>query len=110
MLVDAFSELANSIETAFVFGSMATGKHHARSDLDICVLGDVTLLEVVKALGPVQDDLSREVNPTVMSVTDFVKQYEDRNRFAERIVDEPKIFVIGDESEFEKLIENRATR
>ena len=109
LLGDALSELAKRIEIAFVFGSMAAGKHHADSDLDICVLGDVSLLEVVKALGPVQDSLSREINPVVMCVSDFIKQYDERSRFAARVVDEPKIFVIGGEHEFGKLIENRAT-
>jgi predicted nucleotidyltransferase/DNA-binding MarR family transcriptional regulator len=108
LLNDALAALAARIQVAFVFGSVATGKQHAGSDLDVCVLGDVELLEVVKALGSVQENLRREINPVVMSATRFIDQLVQHERFAERIYDEPKIFVIGNEDEFRKLIEDWA--
>ncbi|TDJ46187.1 MAG: MarR family transcriptional regulator [Gammaproteobacteria bacterium] len=109
LLGDALAAIADRIEVAFVFGSVAAGKQHAGSDLDICVLGDVELLEVVKALGAVQENLHREINPVVMSATRFVEQLAHHERFAERIYDEPKIFMIGGEDEFGKLIKDQAT-
>ena len=39
------------------------GQQQAGSDIDVCVLGKVSLLEVVKALSPVQETLRREMNP-----------------------------------------------
>jgi DNA-binding transcriptional ArsR family regulator len=108
LLNDALAALAARIQVAFVFGSVAAGKQHAGSDLDVCVLGDVELLEVVKALGSVQENLRREINPVVMSATRFIDQLVQHERFAERIYDEPKIFVIGNEDEFRKLIEDWA--
>ncbi len=107
LLKDALTPIASRIRIAFVFGSMAAGKQHAHSDLDICVLGEIELLEVVKALGSVQESLQREINPVVMSAARFTEQLAHHDRFAERILDEPKIFVIGDESEFGKLVEDR---
>ena len=109
LLGDALAALAGRIEVAFVFGSVAAGKQHAGSDLDICVLGDIELLEVVKALGAVQENLHREINPVVMSTARFVEQLTHHDRFAERIFNEPKIFVIGSEDEFGKLIKDQAT-
>ena len=109
LLGDALAAIADRIEVAFVFGSVAAGKQHAGSDLDICVLGDVELLEVVKALGAVQENLHREINPVVMSATRFVEQLAHHERFAERIYDEPKIFMIGGEDEFGQLIKDQAT-
>ena len=50
---------------------MASGRQRVGSDLDICVLGDVSLLEVVKALSSVQESLRREVNPVVMTAGEF---------------------------------------
>ncbi len=108
LLKDALVPLTSRIRVAFVFGSVAAGKQHARSDLDICVLGEVELLDVVKALGSVQESLQREINPVVMSAARFIEQLSHHDRFAERIRDEPKIFVIGDEDEFEKLVEDWA--
>ena len=107
LLKDALEPIASKIRIAFVFGSLAAGKQHARSDLDVCVLGDVELLEVVKALGSLQESLQREINPVVMSATRFIEQLAHHDRFVERIRDEPKIFVIGDEDEFGTLVEDR---
>jgi predicted nucleotidyltransferase/DNA-binding transcriptional ArsR family regulator len=108
LLNDALTPLVDRIQLAFVFGSMASGKQHAHSDLDICILGNVELLDVVKALGSVQDSLRREINPVVMDTTRFIDQLAQHERFAERIYDEAKIYVIGDDDEFAKLVENRA--
>jgi predicted nucleotidyltransferase len=108
LLSDALSPLADRIEVAFVFGSMAAGKQHAGSDLDICVLGDVDYVDVVKALGVMQDEVHREINPVVMTATKYFAQLADHDRFVERVDHEPKIFVIGSEDEFEKLAEDWA--
>ncbi len=107
-LTTALKPISDRINFAFVFGSMASGTQHAKSDLDICVLGEVELIQVVKALGSVQESLRREINPVVMSVKQFSSDLLNHERFAERLVAEPKIFVIGDENEFGKLAQNQA--
>ena len=107
-LTTALEPIADRIDLAFVFGSMASGKQHAKSDLDICVLGEVELLDVVKAIGSLQESLRREINPVVMSAKQFASDLANHERFAERLVAEPKIFVIGDENEFRKLTQNQA--
>ena len=107
-LTTALEPIADRIDVAFVFGSMASGKQHAKSDLDICVLGEVELLDVVKAIGAVRESLRREINPVVMSAKQFASDLANHERFAERLAAEPKIFVIGDENEFRKLTQNQA--
>jgi len=103
LLIDALQGLDAKIELALVFGSMASGRQVSSSDIDVLVLGNLRLVEVVKALAPVQAKLGREINPVVMSVQNFVAQLEKQDRFAMRLLDEPKIFVKGDEGEFAKL-------
>jgi predicted nucleotidyltransferase len=107
-LTTALEPIADRIDVAFVFGSMASGKQHARSDVDICVLGEVELLDVVKAMGSLQESLRREINPVVMSAKQFASDLANQERFAERLVAEPKIFVMGDENDFRKLTQNPA--
>jgi len=109
LLANALSELTGKIEVAFVFGSMASGRQKAGSDVDVCVLGDVSLLEVVKALSTVQETLRREINPVVMTVKKFSEQLVKQDRFVTRVLGEPKVFVIGDEDEFAKLVEDWTT-
>jgi len=109
LLHDALSELESYIDLAFIFGSMATGQQSSSSDVDVLVLSNLSLVEVVKALSPMQTTLGREVNPVVMTLNQYIAQLDKQDRFAIRVLEEPKIFVMGNESEFEKLVADRIT-
>lgn len=109
LLSDALSGLAGKIDMAFVFGSMASGTQKSASDVDVCVVGDISMLDVVKALSPVQTTLGREINPVVMTAEKFAQQSGKRDRFVMRLRTEPKIFVLGHDDDFAKLIADRAT-
>ena len=103
VLREGLKPLADRIAVAFVFGSMATGIQRAGSDVDIFIIGRVSLLDVVKALGQAQEHLAREMNPVVMSKRKFLDARKANERFVRRILDEPKLFVIGDASGLEEL-------
>lgn len=103
LLREALADLDHNIDAAFVFGSMASGRQTAGSDLDICVLGDVSLLEVVKALSPVQEKLRREINPVVMATGKFRALAEKKDRFVTRVLNEPTLFVKASRDELAKL-------
>ena len=110
LLRDVLREYAEKIDTAFVFGSMATGRQIPSSDVDVMVLGDVQLIDVVKALSSLSETLGREINPVVMTTDDFVADLAKKKRFAARIMDERKVFVIGSEREFAELIQDQSAR
>lgn len=110
LLRDALSELRDKIDSAFVFGSMASGKQTSFSDVDVMVLGDVQLIDVVTALAPVGEMLRREINPVVSTVADFAADLDKNKRFAVRVMEEDKVFVIGDERELGELTQDRSTR
>ena len=95
LLRDALAPLASRIEAAFVFGSMAIGTESANSDVDVFVLGNVGFTDVVAALSPLRKRLGREINPVVTTPADFAAQRASRDRFVTRVMDEPKLFVIG---------------
>jgi predicted nucleotidyltransferase len=96
VLREALRPLADRIAVAFVFGSMATGTQHVGSDVDIFILGRISLLDVVKALAQAQERLAREMNPVVMSKKKFLEAQKANDRFVRRILDEPKLFVVSD--------------
>ena len=95
LIRDALAPLADRISTAFVFGSIARETAAANSDVDVCVLGDVMLVQVVGALAPLHERLGRVVNPVVMTLAEFRKQLKTGDRFIRRLASEPKLFVIG---------------
>ncbi|MGH6946887.1 MAG: nucleotidyltransferase domain-containing protein [Kiloniellales bacterium] len=105
-LVDVLREslhpLADRIDAALVFGSFASGAQRPGSDLDILVIGRVSLLDVVTALGEAQEELRLELNPVVMSRKKFLDAKRDKDRFLKRVLDEPKLYVVGDATRLEK--------
>ena len=110
LLQDALRELAENIDIAFVFGSMATGQQTPSSDVDVVVLGDVELIDVVKALSFLSETLSREINPVAMTTETFVTDFGNKKRFAKNIMSEQKVFVIGSERELAELTKYQSVR
>ena len=109
LLQDALSDFGDRIHVAFVFGSMASGRQNAGSDLDICVLGEVSLLEIVTALSAVQETVHREVNPVVMTTMKFSNLAAKDDRFVTRVLSEPKLFVKANENELAELVRDWPT-
>ena len=99
--------LQKKIALAFVFGSVAQGKAQSTSDIDLLVVGSVSFAKVVEACHAGSARLGREVNPVVMTKAAFRAKLQQGDRFVARVAREPKIFVIGDASEFAKLAEDR---
>ena len=101
VLRDRLRPLADRCRVAFIYGSFAQGTDNTESDVDVVVIGNVTFAEVSDALGDLQSDLGREVNPTVYSAVEFKKKTS--TPFIESILRKPKVFLIGDENELARL-------
>lgn len=106
---DALAELAESIDIAFVFGSVAKGQEAPLSDIDLAVLGDVSFEQVVNAVWPAQERLNREINAVVMKAAEFEAKVRAGKGFVGRLASDPKLFVMGTPDDFEKLVGNPAT-
>ncbi len=110
VLRDALAPLEGKFALAFVFGSVARAKDGVYSDIDLLVVGSVSFTAVVQACNGARERLGRDVNPVVMTRASFRAKYKNEDRFVARIAKEPKIFVLGDANEFEKLVEDRAAK
>ena len=106
VLTDALLPLADGIECALIFGSVARGQETVYSDVDILVLGGVGFADVIEALHPVQGELHREINPVVYRVDDFRSKLASDNGWAREVAEKPKLFLVGDEDDFRKLVED----
>jgi len=91
------------VSFAFLYGSVATGTHGPSSDVDLMIIGDTKLLELVPAVREAQDRLGREINPTVYPVAELQDRLKARDHFISRVLERPKIMLIGTENELEKL-------
>ena len=108
VLREALAPVAGKIDLAFVFGSIAQGKERSVSDVDVLVIGKTSFADVVKTLAAIQGRLGREINPVVMSRREARAKLQARDRFLTRIVQEPKVFLIGSEDDLKQLAKDRA--
>lgn len=99
----SLQELSDRITVAFVYGSAADGSIQRESDIDIMIVGNVTFGEVTSALGPAQDTLSREINPSVYSLEEFREKVAAGHHFLKSVLASDKFFLIGDADELGKL-------
>ena len=110
VLAQALAPLVSRIDTAFVFGSIASGKASTGSDVDLMIIGDgLGYGEVVSLLYQQQETLGREINPKVYERKEWQRLAQENGSFFRDIMSKPKLFVIGGESELGKLGEDRAT-
>jgi predicted nucleotidyltransferase len=97
VLRDALGAVTDQIDFAFVYGSMASGDEHAHSDVDVMIVGKIGFGDAVHALSVAQEQLRREVNPTVFTRTQFARKLKDVDGFVAQVWKKPRLWVIGEE-------------
>lgn len=100
VLRQALIPLTDKIEHAFVFGSVASGKESADSDIDLMVIGDVDFAEVIGVLYPVQEILGREINPKLYHHNEWLDLINRNDAFIRDVIKNPHMDVIGTWNEF----------
>lgn len=95
----------DKIRVAFIFGSVARSTDDRRSDIDLMVVGRISFGDVVSALTPAERELAREVNPVVYRTPEFRRKVKEDHHFVKTVLDDEKIFVIGDGDELSRLAE-----
>ena len=99
-LREALAPLGKRISAAFVYGSVAKRSDTARSDIDLMVVSDkLTYASVYAVLESLHERLGRQVNPTVYSRKELARRLKSDNAFVKRVLDQPKIWIIGAESD-----------
>jgi len=87
------------LTTAFVFGSLARGEETAESDVDLMVIGEIGLRDLSRRLSPVADQIGREINPHVMTTTEYRRRTAAEDHFVTQVLRGPKLLVMGDMDE-----------
>jgi DNA-binding transcriptional ArsR family regulator len=83
------------VHAAFVYGSVATGSQRSPSDVDLMVIGPVTLRELLPSLGPAQDRLGREINPTIYDAKELRERLDRGDHFVSSVFAGPRLMVVG---------------
>jgi predicted nucleotidyltransferase len=102
----AFRELENHelIDLAFIYGSVASGSQRPGSDIDIVVVGPTTLTELLPRLRRLERRLGREINPTIYKPEELKSKYAHGEHFVRRVMQRPKIMLLGTEDDLTRLV------
>jgi len=95
VLREALSRFAERIDLAYVYGSLASGEASAESDVDVMIVGAVTLRELSGSLREAGSLLRREINPTLYQPDEYREALNTQNSFVCRVHQGPRIDLIG---------------
>lgn len=103
VLANALMPLINSIDVAFIFGSIANGSETTHSDVDVLIIGDVTLTQIVDAFYSTQNLLKRDINPKIFNKKEWQQMLTKKDAFVKEILIKPKLFIVGSANDLKKL-------
>ena len=107
VLKASLAPLGRRIKLAFVFGSFARGEENLSSDIDLMIIGEISVAQIAGALAIAQRRLNREVNLTVYPPAEFNAKLREGHHFLSAVIRESKLFVIGDEHELSGMANQR---
>jgi predicted nucleotidyltransferase len=98
VLREALQPMAPEIRAAFVYGSVAKKTDTSASDIDLMVISDTLAYgDLLRLLEVPSNRLGRRVAPTIYSLRDFRHRLSEENAFVQRVLSQPKLWLIGDE-------------
>jgi predicted nucleotidyltransferase len=92
---NALKPVSSDIKVAFLYGSIPAGTDTGHSDIDMMVVGEISFRKLVAALKSAEQELNRELNPTLFSSAEFKKRLKDSDHFIGTVMGSPKIFIMG---------------
>jgi len=95
VLQEVLAPLNDRIDLAYVYGSHASGEESVESDVDLMIVGEVSLREVSPSLRQAREMLRRQINPTLYRGEEYRLALAEENSFVRRVHDGPRIEIIG---------------
>ena len=90
---------SNELVCAYIFGSFADARQRAGSDVDLMLVGRLSLESAVEALAQVEKRLSREVNPVIYWPEEYAAGLASGEGFIFEVHRGSKIMLIGSTDE-----------
>jgi predicted nucleotidyltransferase len=103
VLKEALAGQSERIALALVFGSVARGEEGPRSDVDVLLVGEIGFAEAVAAMHAAQERIGREINPVVLSPSEFRNKAVNGDTFLAQVLNNEKLYLLGDEHDLGKL-------
>ncbi len=94
----------NNINCAFIYGSYAKAKENYISDIDLIIIGNTDEDKLIKEFDKLEEQLKREINYKLYTLTDFKKELKQKEPFLLEILRDKKIMIRGEEDELRKIL------
>jgi predicted nucleotidyltransferase len=95
-ITDALAPLAKKIDLALIYGSVARGEAHARSDVDLLIVArDVALAQVYARLAPAEASIGRPIHVMLLRPAEFRSRRASDNAFLRKTLAGDTIPLIG---------------
>jgi len=94
---------SDQIVFCFVYGSLAKGEVTASSDIDVLIIGDVSSRKISGGLIQAGVRLDREINYSIFPLKEVKNRLKKKDHFFNTLLHEPKIFILGNADEFERM-------
>jgi predicted nucleotidyltransferase len=106
---DALASLKD-IQLAFVYGSSVRGNTRADSDIDIMMIGneEPSLSDMGEALLNMEGPLGRQVDLRFYTPEEFLRKLGEGYGLVPRVMQEPKLWIIGFERQLNTLVNERS--
>lgn len=104
LLRQALAGLSGQIQAAFVYGSIAKGTTTAASDIDVMIIAEeLSYADLFTSLATIETKLGRTISPSLYQPEEFQNKMTTDNNFVKRVMEQPKIFLIGSEDDLPPL-------
>lgn len=95
LIKDALTPHAAHIRFAAIYGSIAKGLDHAHSDVDLLVVGNVSLEQILAAIIPVETRIRREISVRLYQPEEFRKRREEGEPFINKVLGGQHLNLMG---------------
>jgi len=87
------------IKIAFIYGSFASRRQKATSDIDLLIIGNPDISNLNEKIAGLEKRLKREINTTIYSWEEYKAKRDSKAGFILDLLKNPKIMLIGKEDD-----------
>ncbi|AUN95736.1 hypothetical protein C0099_12810 [Pseudazoarcus pumilus] len=91
----ALATYAEQIRFAAIYGSLAKGGGHGRSDVDLLVVGEIGFELLVQLVAPLEDELGREISVRLYPPDEFRAKRQAGDNFLNAVLAGELLVLMG---------------
>ncbi|MGO4379982.1 ArsR family transcriptional regulator [Pseudoduganella sp. RAF53_2] len=110
VLNSALAPMRKQLNVAFVYGATAREQEGATDAIELLLIGENTTYgELLSRIPVAERILRRKIYPNLYSVPDFQRRLREQQPFILKMLEDRKVFVLGDETDLDNIIKETQT-